>query len=433
MRKIASVVTIESVEKMFEKDRIVCAHMVENAYEVIIPNTFKVGDKMVFIQEGSVLPETETWEFLRKRCYNETWKGFIIKPMTMGKKEAKDENGNPVAGTRVKSWGLAVGLNECGLTDDQVKKLKAEDDITDLLNIRKYEPEEDASPKAGSKKAYPKWVKFCLSHVLTRWIGRIYQKRHQNSSGGFPTNLVQKSDETTLQNMKGTLEKFAETRCYTSAKIEGQSFTVVPTFKKTKYTGAYVCSRNNAYNLEDKSTFWDCMRKYNIVNGLKNLYKETGKSYIIQGEQVGEGIRDNIYNFKGNVWFVYLVIDYETGKQLTLDEMISVCGKLGLQTVPIIDRDVLLKDIMPNLEAAVTYAETKYWRPVGGGIDYNYAPRKGEKLWVDYLQHEGVVVRSMDCDKMGNVGFSTKVKNINYSEKGLGNMHKIAVELGKTA
>ena len=219
MRKMASVVTIESVEKMFEKDRIVCAHMVENAYEVIIPNTFKVGDKMVFIQEGSVLPETETWEFLRKRCYNETWKGFIIKPMTMGKKEAKDENGNPVAGDRVKSWGLAVGLNECGLTDDQVKKLKAEDDITDLLNIRKYEPEEDASPKAGSKKAYPKWVKFCLSHVLTRWIGRIYQKRHQNSSGGFPTNLVQKSDETTLQNMKGTLEKFAETRCYTSAKI----------------------------------------------------------------------------------------------------------------------------------------------------------------------------------------------------------------------
>lgn len=414
MRQLASVCTIEKVWNLEGKDRVVGASFVENSYEVMVGKDTKPGDLVCFIQEGAILPETETWEFLRKRCYKESWKGFLIKPMKF-------------AG--IKSWGLCVPLTECGLDEKTIKKLKAGVDMTELLNIRKYEPEEDASPTSTSKKAYPKWVKFCLSHTLTRWIGRIWQKKHQNSAGGFPSDKVQKSDETTLQNMKGTLEKFADVEVYTSAKIEGQSFTVVPTFKKTKCIGAYVCSRNNAYTLEDKSTFWDCMRKYDIVAKMKKIYNETGKTYIIQGEQIGEGIQDNIYNIKGNEWRVYLVIDYETGKQLSLDEMISVCGKLGLQTVPIIDRDVLLKDIMPNLEAAVTYAETKYWRPVGGGIDYNYAPRKGEKLWVDYLQHEGVVVRSMDCDKMANIGFSTKIKNIEYQDFGLGKMHKVAVDL----
>ena len=112
MRDLASVVTVESVQKMFEKDRIVCARMVENSYEVIVPNTYKPGDKLVFIQEGAVLPETPTWEFLRKRCYKESWKGFLISPIVMGKKEDIDENGNPVAGERVRSWGLAVGFRQ---------------------------------------------------------------------------------------------------------------------------------------------------------------------------------------------------------------------------------------------------------------------------------------------------------------------------------
>ena len=99
MRDLASVVTIATTNKMFEKDRICWATLEENGYEVIIPNTIQPGDRMVFIQEGSILPEIERWEFLRKRCYNKLAKGFVIKPMTMG---AKDVNGEK--GDRVKSW-----------------------------------------------------------------------------------------------------------------------------------------------------------------------------------------------------------------------------------------------------------------------------------------------------------------------------------------
>lgn len=232
MRNLASVVTVKMKQKMFEKDKICCVSFEELGYEAIVPNTVNVGDKLAFIQEGSILPEIEAWEFLRKRCYSEKLKGFVIRPMVMGAKET--ETGEK--GDRVRSWGLAVGLDELPITDEKViSKLKPGDDLTDLLEIRKYEPEEDASPKGNSKKAYPKWVKFCLGCAPLRWIGRIWQKNHQNSAGGFPTSIISKSDETTVQNMPSVIEKFKDELVYTSIKIEGQSCVSSDTIVRTEY------------------------------------------------------------------------------------------------------------------------------------------------------------------------------------------------------
>lgn len=426
MRDLASIVTVESVQKMFEKDRIVAAQFVQNGFEVIVPSTVKVGDTLAFIQEGSILPEVEAWEFLRKRCYSDKEKGFIIRPMVMG---AKDYNGEK--GERVKSWGLAVPLDELPIDKNVLSKLKAGDDITDLLNIRKYEPVEDASPTRGdSKKSYPKWVKFCLSHFLTRWIGRIWQRKHQNSAGGFPSQIVSKSDETCVQNMKYVLERFKDSEVYTSVKMEGQSFTVVPDFKGKKLKGAYVCSRNNAYTLEDKSLFWEMMRQYDIVNKYKQVYKDTGNIYVFQGEQVGPGIQDNIYDFTKNHWFVFTVKDYKTGKQLPLEEAIKVSEMFGLRFVPILEKDVKLGSIMPDINTAVSYAEKVYWTPEK---DDNITSYKVEvprgNLWEDYLQHEGVVVRTMNYDKDSNIGVSFKVKNCDYASEKLSAIHGMAVKI----
>ena len=426
MRDLASVVTVETVQKMFEKDRIVAVTFKELGYEAIVPNTVKVGDLLAFIQEGSILPEIETWEFLRKRCYSEKEKGFIIRPMTMG---AKDYNGEK--GERVKSWGLAVSLDELPLGESDIKKLKAGDDITDLLQIRKYEPAEDASPtKSDSKKSYPKWVKFCLSHTLTRWVGRIWQKKHQNRAGGFPSDLISKSDETSVQNVKYVLEKYKNEKVYVTAKLEGQSFTVVPAFKGKKLIGAYVCSRNNAYTLEDKSLFWDMMKQYDMVNKYKQVYKDTGKIYVFQGEQVGPGIQDNIYDFEKHHWFVFTVKDYATGKQLPLEEAQKVAETFGLLFVPVLEKDVELSSIMPDINTAVHYAEIVYWHPLK---DDNITTFKEElpkgKLWEDYLQHEGVVVRTMNYDKDSNIGCSFKVKNCAYAEKTLSSIHSTAVKI----
>lgn len=413
MRNLASVCTIEKVWALEGKDKVQGASFKENAYEVMVSKDIQPGMLVAFIQEGSILPEINAWEFLRKRCYRDSLKGFLIKPQKFG---------------TIKSWGLAVPLDELPIADERViNNLKPGDDLTDLLEIRKYEPEEDASPRPSSKKAYPKWVKFCLSHTLTRCIGRVWQKSHQKPAGGFPTDLISKSDETTIQNMKGALEKFAESKVDITAKMEGQSFTVVPTFKGKKLTGAYVCSRNNAYKIENDSLFWDMMRKYDIIKKMKEIWKNEHKSYILQGEQVGPTIQDNIYDFKQNHWYIFTVKDYETLKQLSYEEQVKIADKFGMRVVPLLWTGTL-KDVMPDVDAAVAFAEKASWEPVDGDKIHSWLNLENKgKLWKDYMQHEGVVVRTVDYDKDNNIGVSFKVKNIGYQERGLGKIHQDCV------
>ena len=417
MRDLASICTIEKVWPLEGKDRVQGASFVENGYEVMVSKDIQPGQLVAFIQEGAILPVKDTWEWLRKRCYRENlngFNGFLIKPQKF---------------QGIKSWGLAVPLAELGLEESVYKKFKAGEDITELLEIHKYEPEEDASPTKGeSKKAYPKWVKFCLGHTVTRWIGRIWQKRHQNSGGGFPNHVLLKSDETTVQNMPFAIEKFADELVYISAKMEGQSATTCFDPKKTKKDGLfYVCSRNNAYKIKCNNDFWNYCVNNGMEKKLRDYYKKTGKLLAVQAEQCGPGIQNNIYNFKSLKWFVYLMTDIITGNQLNYDEMVSACKDLGLTMVPVIVANVKLKDVMPTLSAAVEYAEKSYWTlDENGELIQNYQPKEGEKLWVDYFQNEGVVVRSMNCDKKKNVGLSMKIKNIEYSEKSLGGISKAA-------
>ena len=423
MRDLASICTIEKVWALEGKDKVQGASFKENSYEVMVSKDIQPGMLVAFIQEGACLPVCKTWEWLRKRCYHDNLngkEGFLIKAQKF---------------SGIKSWGLAVPLNELGLDETVYKKFKAGDNLEDVLGIWKYEPEEDASPRTSSKKAYPKWIKFCLSHYLTRWIGRIWQKCHQKSAGGFPTDLISKSDETTIQNMKGVLEKFSESKVDITAKLEGQSFTVVPVFgkrgfivKKEEVVGAYVCSRNNAYKIEDNSIFWDMMRKYDIVRKMKEIWKTEHKSYILQGEQVGPNIQDNIYDFKQNHWYIFTVKDYATLKQLPYEGQVKVADKFGMRVVPLLWTGTL-KEVMPDVDAAVAFAEKASWEPIDGDRIHSWLnlENKGH-IWKDYMQHEGVVVRTVDYDKDNNIGVSFKVKNMGYQERGLGKIHQDCID-----
>jgi len=419
MRDLASVVTVEKVWPLEGKDRVVGCSFVENGYEAMVGKATKPGQLVAFIQEGAILPVKEEWEFLRKRCFKDAVNGFVIKPMKFAS---------------IKSWGLVVPLEDIEELKDKVSQLKPGTDLTDTLEIRKYEPEEDASPKKGeSKKAYPKWVKFCLGHFGLRWIGHIWQSKHQNVTGGFPSSRISKSDETTLQNMKQVLTKFADSEVVITAKIEGQSFTVDTIFKKNifgkkKLIGAYPCSRNNGYQLECSNLFWDMMKKYDVINKMKKIYKQTGKSYILQGEQVGPEVQKNIYDFKYNQWYLYTVKDAETLKQLPYEEMVKVADMFGMKVVPLLKVGIL-KDIIPTLEAGVAFAESAIWEPLDDDRIHSHLIDEATKgtMWKDYFQHEGVVVRTVDYDKDNNIGCSFKIKNLEYNEHGLEKIHKECV------
>ena len=421
MRDLASIVSVASVNKMFEKDRIVWISLNENGYEFIVPADTKVGDKLVCIQEGAILPVEERWEFLRKRCYRDDLQGFLIKPMTMG---AKDLNGEK--GDRVKSWGLCVTLKEAGLPEN----LKPETDVTDKLNIRKYEPEEDASPKKMPK--VPRIIKFFLKHKLTRWIGNMYMdaRRRKYTKGSFPTNIISKSDEDTIQNRKALISEFPGTSAFITAKMEGQSFTCSLDPKK-KYE-FYVCSRNNRL-VEGESNgilFYNTAKRYDIAKKLKEYYKKTGHLLMIQGEQVGPGIQENIYDFKEIQWFVFRLKELIDGKWIERNwyEMAPILDKLGLQRVPLVD---VINDMgqFDTIDKLVKYAEGVAWTPQTINTGLQYHPNENDKLWKTYLQHEGIVVKSFDYNKERGIGFSFKVKNLQYAEKGLKEIAKVCREL----
>ena len=423
MRDLASVVTIATKNKMFEKDKICVVTFKENGYEAIVPIEVNVGDRMVFIQEGSILPLEERWEFLRKRCFRADLNGFLIKPMTMG---AKDNNGEK--GDRVKSWGLCVTLSEAGLPEN----LKAETDVTDKLNIRKYEPEEDASPSKMPK--IPRIIKFFLKHKITRWIGKIYLdvRQRKYTKGHFPDDIIYKSDETTIQNCISVMSKFSGTKAFVTAKMEGQSFTCSLDPKK-KYE-FYVCSRNNRLvrGESDSKVFYGTVDRYDIANKLKDYYKKTGHLLMIQGEQVGPSIQNNIYNFKEVKWFVFRVKELINNNWIELNylDFKDLMNNLGLEVVPLVE---IIEDMgrFDSVEKLVSYAEQVYWKPDSDCIEFIYHPKENEKLWKDYAQHEGVVIKSFDYNKELNKGFSFKVKNLSYAEKGLGEIHKFAENFSK--
>lgn len=423
MRNLAEICTVEKVWPLPNKDRVVGCSLVENSYEFMVSKDTKPGDVVAFIQEGSILPVTPTWEWLRARCYVEKLNGFLIRVQKFAD---------------IRSWGLIVPLDQLGLDSKQVSKLKPGDDITDLLGIKKFEPEEDASPRASSKKAYPAWVKFCLRHFLTRWIGRLWQRNHQNSAGGFPSEVISKSDETTIQNRKGLLEANPDALVYVSTKMEGQSVTVLCDYdrRKNKLGKFYPCSRNNAYRLKTNNDFWKASESYGIEKKLRDYFAKTGKALVIQAEQCGPGIQDNIYNLPNLTWFIYEIKDAVTDTQLPVDEMVQVANELGIPTVPIFMNGIPLKSIMPDIKAAEAFAEKLFWTVEKGDngtirVIHNYRPKENDVFWKDYFQEEGCVVRSIPFDKDKNIGFSFKVKNAEYQlpAHSLGIVHTAAHQL----
>lgn len=418
MRDLASIVTIDKAWNLEGKDRVHGISMIENGYEAMVSKDIQPGMLVAFIQEGACLPVCETWEWLRKRCYHENLcgkEGFLIKPQKF---------------SSIKSWGVVVPLNELGLSENVYKNFKSGDDITDLLGIWKYEPEEDASPKRSSNSnSYPKWIKFCFSKWYLRWIAKIWQKFNKKVSSEFPSWAISKSDETSLQNMKSVLERYKGSTVVITPKYEGQSCSIIPVFKGKKFVTAYPCSRNFAYPKENDTIFWKMMKKYDIISKMKQLWKEKSIAVIIQAEQVGPTIQQNIYDFKDNQWYVFTMKDYVTKKQLSYEKMKEVSRYLGLETVPLLASGNV-DSFFTDLQSAIDFAERAVFVPKDDCTIFSSMIDKLNKklLWKEYFQHEGIVVRSIDYDKDNGIGFSYKIKNLDYAEKGLGTINKAVKE-----
>ena len=177
-------------------------------------------------------------------------------------------------------------------------------DVSELLNVYKYEN--------------------CVGASLS-----------SDAKGNFPS-YVSKTDEERIQNIYNkVVEQFVNKSFTLTEKIDGTSLTVI-----RKDDEFHVCSRNLSLKepvdpINVKSVYWQETLRYDLVNRLPN-------NYAVQGEIVGVGIQKNRLDLTGRDLYIFYVYDIQKGVYLPIDEMEQFCHDFNLKTVPVIEKEWIL-------------------------------------------------------------------------------------------
>lgn len=316
-RKLASVRKIEEVKPIVGADKI-CAYRIGGWWVVDAVNKYNVGDLVAYYEIDSFLPIRPQFEFLRKTSYK------------------KLSNGDE--GYRLKTIKLRGQISQGLLTPipEGILNPKEGDDLTEALDIVKYEPPIPAQ-LAGDVK------------------------------GLFPS-FVPKTDEERIQNFeKETQLDVRGQRVYITEKLDGSSFTAY--YNNGEFG---VCSRNLELKESDKNALWIVAKKYDLPNKLKFL----GKNIAIQGELLSPGVQGNSYNFKDIDVRFFTAYDIDNGRRLTFEGLETLTSHLKVKMVPVLEKSYILPH--ENLvEHMLQYAE-------------------GKSILNPNIEREGIVVRGLD-------------------------------------
>ena len=306
-RQLATIQKILALEPIKDKDRIELA-TVQGWHVIVGKGEHKVGDLVVYVQYDTVLPVRKEFEFLRSRAYSPRYDGFRIRNMKM-------------AG--VFSEGIVFRQD-----DILPKDYREGTDVTKLLNVQRYDPEQLKEMTQFIK--HGKVYKFLMQYPICRKVYRIVKGK--KPSGTYPFTIP-KSSETNIQVIFDRLKDKKDVY-YVTEKLEGQSAT----YYLDKRNNLLVYSHNIRRN-KDSSNWWRVAEKYNLKARLIELKKQIKvKEIAIQGEICGPNIQKNIYKLQDLTLFVFNVRLPQEMQDLDLEDMESVVGSLQLQPVPIMWR-----------------------------------------------------------------------------------------------
>lgn len=343
MRKLASIKTVSDIMPIEGKDRIVLA--VIDGWSVIVKKgEFNIGDKCVYIEIDSVLPNKPEFEFLSKN-------NFRIKTMKM-------------AG--VISQGIVFPMS---ILPEKAKGIyEVEEDVTDVIGVKQYERTMDKEPTEVSNSKSKKYPQFLMRMA---WFRKLVLPKKK--AKGFPS-FISKTDETRIQNMPFILKDKRE--WIATEKVDGQSGTFclvrhksrIP-FTKDKFE-YIVCSRNLRLGAKDNSSYWCVSDRYQIENALRNMIGD--RDWIaLQGECIAPNVQGNKYKVNTADFYAFNLI-YPTGRLDSITAK-SICNQHGMNFVPILATDYVLPDTVNEV------------------LDYAHGQSKlGETL------REGIVFRSKD-------------------------------------
>lgn len=170
MRNLASIQEITDIRPIEGRDRIVLATVL--GWHVIVTKDFNVGDRVVFCEIDSVLPEKPEFEFLRP-------KKFRIRTMKL---------------SNVTSQGICFPLS---ILPDRGKPYELDEDVTDLIGIKQYEPTMDKEEelKGDGQKSAKRYPAFLMRF---KWFRSLVLPK--KAKGGWPA-FISKTDEIRIQNI----------------------------------------------------------------------------------------------------------------------------------------------------------------------------------------------------------------------------------------
>ena len=319
-RKLASIVRIADIQPIPGADAIEVA-TVKGWKVVVKKNEYKIDDMAVYYEIDSFLPIKPEFEFLRKSSY---------KRMSNG-----DE------GFRLKTIKLRGQISQGLLTKvpEGILNPKVGDDLTEALDIIKYEPPIPAQ-LAGLVK------------------------------GLFPT-FIPKTDEIRIQNFESDtgvkLDEIGNQKVYITEKLDGTSFTVY--FREGEFG---VCSRNLELKETRENAHWIAATKMNLREKMSNY----GKNIAIQGELIGPGIQGNPYRLKDTKVYFFTAYDIDKRRRMAFDELEWILFKFDLNVVPVL--------------------EYPYSLPTENLIDNMLAYADGKSVLCDTTDREGVVIRGLE-------------------------------------
>jgi len=325
-RKLATVRKISDIQPIEGADMIELA--IVDGWKVVVAKNVghKVDDMVIYCEIDSFLPIREEFEFLRKTSFKKMGdqEGFRLKTIKLRGQV---------------SQGLILPIVVLNPPDANINVTPFEGlDVTEMLDIVKYEPPIPAS-LAGKVK------------------------------GLFPS-FIRKTDEERVQNLASDYEKYRAQnklgmKFYVTEKLDGSSATFY-----VKDEVFSVCSRNLELLETDDNTFWKVAKELELEDKLKTL----GFNVCLQGELIGEGVQGNPYKIKGQTVRFFNGFNIDTQENIPFLEFTELTQKLGLTTVPILDFDFDLPNSIDNM---LEYAESP------SSLNSNFG-------------REGVVVRSYD-------------------------------------
>ena len=350
MRNLASVQLIKDIRPIEGADKIEVCDILGWHCVIAKKDNFKIDDKVVYIEVDSIVPEKPEFEFLRDRK-------FIVKTIKL--------RGQISQGLVIPFSFLPKGNYNVG------------DDVTEVLGITKYEPDEFnvipviSKSNAGWRQYVPHYVKdfiFKISPALGRALFTVKMRKYN-----WPS-FIPKTDETRVQVLQKLLTEEKGKIYYGTEKIDGSSTTYY--YNKGTFG---VCTRSMGVKIEGNTqggivgALVKFVKDNNVEKKLTDWCVKNSRNIALQGELHGNGIQGNKYALKGNDVRYFSVYDIDNQRYLPIKEELKIVEELGLKFVPIVYKDFILIDDIDELVKLAegtsvlnpkTQREGIVWRPV---------------------------------------------------------------------